>query len=56
VEKILLLVTNYILLGIAAIVRMSVYGDFKLLWPVFAESKFGMIYIDYDNQTSHRVH
>lgn len=37
-EKILLLVTNYDLLGIAAIIRKSVFGHFKFLCPVFAES------------------
>lgn len=52
-KKILGLVTNYVFLVIAAIARMRVYGDFKLLCLVFSESKFGVIYFDYDNQISH---
>lgn len=43
----MLLVSSYILLGIIAIVRINVYGDFKLLCPLFIESQFRMIYFDY---------
>lgn len=52
-KKILGLVTNYVFLAVAAIAGMHVCGNFKLLYLVFSESKFGVIYFDYDNQVSH---
>lgn len=41
----IVIVTNYDLLGRAAIIRKSVHGHFKLLCPVFAESNLKCILI-----------